>query len=122
MITPQQKKFGQEYINKGDETKAALAAGVDKKFAKKIGKDWIENPDVRKYINDEIEKSAIKAKVTRDWIINEAQKVYNASFKTPDKVAALTLIDKLLTKIDEGSESHNAPQVNILCDGDLTIL
>ena len=122
MLTPQQKKFSQELINKGNPAKAAIAAGVDKKFAKKIGEDWASSPEIIEFTNKEIEKSADKAKITRDWIINEAKKVLNTSYKAPDKIAALTLLDKLLSKTEERAENNIAPILQIVTNGDLNIL
>jgi len=122
MLTPQQKKFGQELINKSNSTKAAIAAGVDKKFAKKIGDEWSSNPEIIEYVNKEIDKSADKAKINRDWIINETKKVLATSYKAPDKIAALTLLDKLLSKTEERAENNVAPILQIITEGDLNIL
>lgn len=123
MLTPQMKKFGQEWINKRDESKAAVAAGVDKKFAKKIGKDWLALPEVRKYIDDEIEKTIEQVAINRVWILNEAKKTYFGAFTTTDKVSSLTLMDKLVTKLDEEKDDkETAPLFSLVCKGDVTIL
>jgi hypothetical protein len=122
MLTLQQKQFGQEFINKRDTYKAAIIAGVAKEYAKKIGEQWIEDPEVVEFINSEIEKSAEKTKITRDWIINETKKVLQTSYKPVDKISALNLLDKLLTKVEIGADEVNSPQVVIISDGDLHIL
>lgn len=122
MLTPQQKKFAQEYINKNDKTKAAKLAGVPDKFAKKVAEDWLNDAEVKAYIDKEIDGTIERTKLTRDWIVNETKKVLQRADKPQDAVACLTLLDKLLTKIDSGGADENAPQIIIQTDGDLNIL
>lgn len=129
MLTPEQKKFGQEYINKranfqGEKLliMSAISAGIPKEFAKKIGTEWIDLPEMQEYINEEIDKTIEKTKLTRDWIVEETKKVLATSYKAVDKISCLTLLDKLLTKIDNGGEGSLAPQINIMSDGDINIL
>ncbi len=122
MLTPQQMKFAQSYINKRDVKEAALAAGIDKKFASKIGEDWIKLPEVIEYCNQEIDKSIEKVKITREWVMQEAKKVYLMSPKDTDKLSALSLIDKLITKVDDEGDISSNPKVVIVSNDDLKIL
>lgn len=116
------KKFSQEYINKGDAKKAAVEAGVPTKSAAKIGADWLALPHVQRYINEEIDKSAEKAKVTRDWVMDEAVKILRNTVRPDIKIQALALLDKLLSKKEGEGGDDRAPQIHIHSDGGLTIL
>ena len=122
VLTPQMKKFGQEWINKRDTKKAAILAGVPVKSAKKIGDDWIKLPQMVRFINSEIDASAIKTKVTREWILEQTVKVYQFSARDEVKLQALNLLDRIQTKIDEQGLDENRPTIQIVSEGGLTIL
>ena len=122
MLTPQMRKYAQEFINKRDTTKSALAAGVSPKFAKKIGDEWAENIEVINYINAEIEASCKDTKITRDWVLKEAKKVYETSCKSPDRKAALELIHKIITQVTKDGDNDSVPTINIYTEKDINIL
>lgn len=110
MLTPEMKIFAQKWINTKDEYKSALFAGVPKEFASKLSKDWLANKEVQEYINQEIERTIEKVKLTRDWVVKEAIKTYQISEKIPDKKDMLRLLNDLCTKLEEkdGSEEASA--------------
>lgn len=55
-ITDKQRKFCEEYIVDCNATQAAIRAGYSKKTAKQIGQENLTKPDLKKYINEQLEK------------------------------------------------------------------
>ena len=129
MLTPQMRKYAQELINKKAVSPnkapelAAIAAGVAPKFAKKIGESWLEDAEVIVYINAEIEKTIEKTKITREWVLEEARKTLNTAIKPPDRIAAIRLINDILTQVGKDGSSDDAqPVVHIYTDKEINIL
>ena len=61
-LTPKQKKFCDNYIETGDATKSALAAGYSPKTAYSIGSENLKKPELILYIkerNDILESDKI---------------------------------------------------------------
>jgi hypothetical protein len=123
------RKYAQELINKKAVNPnkapelAAIAAGVAPKFAKKVGEDWLENAEVIAYINAEIEKTIERVKITRDFVLEEARKTLNVSVKVPDRIAALRLINDILTQVGKDGGAEDAqPSINIYTDKEINIL
>lgn len=55
-MTPKQQKFCDEYLISGNATDAAIKAGYSPKTAKNIGSENLTKPDVRAYIDEQLEK------------------------------------------------------------------
>lgn len=122
-LTSQEKLFVQNYINTRDMTNSAIKAGIDKKVALRVAKAWLRDDDILKSINEEIDKTAEKVKLTREWVLKETHKVYTKctgeKFNAKSSIDALKLIDQLLTK-EEGMEDLSKPaaQINITTNKD----
>lgn len=132
-LTPQENKFVQEYINKRNGPLAAEKAGVDKRVAGRVAGSWLKDPAIINAINEEIDKSAEKTKLSRDWVLKETKKVYDKAvgngaidpakvrFDLKNALTALSLIDSLLMKIEMKDETGKpAAQINIITDRDDT--
>jgi len=130
-LTPQEKLFVQNWINTRDEKEAAARAGVDKKVAARVGRSWLKDPDIRRSIDDEIDKSAHKTKLSRDWVMKQAEKLFHrctgdvipdGAKKMADMknaLGALQLIDKMLVKLEEGGDGDKpAATINITTNKD----
>jgi phage terminase small subunit len=117
-LTAQERKFVQEYINIRNETTSAIKAGINKKLASRVGKAWLKRPDIIEAINKEIDKSADTAKITRDWCLKQAKKLYDSCERVENFRECrenIKLISDLLTKIDEsGGTDKTLAQVNII--------
>lgn len=55
-MTPKQQKFCDEYLISGNATDAAIKAGYSPKSAKQTGSENLSKPDLKQYIDDELEK------------------------------------------------------------------
>lgn len=55
-LTAKQKRFCEEYIVDCNATQAAIRAGYSKKTAKQIGQENLTKPDLKKYIDEQLEK------------------------------------------------------------------
>lgn len=55
-LTVKQKKFADEYIKTGNATQSAISAGYSKNTAKSIGQENLTKPDVKQYIDTQMEK------------------------------------------------------------------
>ena len=55
-LTARQKKFCDEYLISGNATDAAIKAGYSPKTAKQTGSENLAKPDLRAYIDEQLEK------------------------------------------------------------------
>lgn len=55
-MTPKQQKFCDEYLISGNATDAAIKAGYSPKTAKQTGSENLSKPDLKQYIDAELEK------------------------------------------------------------------
>jgi phage terminase small subunit len=55
-LTPKQRKFCDEYLISGNATDAAIKAGYSPKTAKQTGSENLAKPDLKQYIEAELEK------------------------------------------------------------------
>ncbi|MCT3603134.1 terminase small subunit [Lactobacillus acidophilus] len=55
-LTVKQKKFADEYIKTGNATQSAITAGYSKKAAYRTGADNLKKPQVKQYIDAQMEK------------------------------------------------------------------
>ena len=55
-LTPKQRKFCDEYLISGNATDAAIKAGYSPKTAKQTGSENLAKPDLRAYIDEQLEK------------------------------------------------------------------
>ena len=55
-MTPRQRKFCDEYLISGNATDAAIKAGHSPKTAKQTGSENLAKPDLKAYIETELEK------------------------------------------------------------------
>lgn len=55
-LTPRQQKFCDEYLISGNATEAAIKAGYSRKTAKQTGSENLAKPDLKAYIETELEK------------------------------------------------------------------
>ena len=55
-LTPRQQKFCDEYLISGNATDAAIKAGYSRKTAKQTGSENLAKPDLKAYIETELEK------------------------------------------------------------------
>lgn len=54
MITNKQARFCEEYLIDCNATQAAIRAGYSQKTAKQLGKQLLNNPKVKKYIDEQL--------------------------------------------------------------------
>lgn len=55
-MTPRQRKFCDEYLISGNATDAAIKAGYSPKTAKQTGSENLAKPDLKQYIEAELDK------------------------------------------------------------------
>lgn len=55
-MTARQRKFCDEYLIRGNATDAAIKAGYSPKTAKQTGSENLAKPDLRAYIDEQLEK------------------------------------------------------------------
>lgn len=55
-LTEKQKRFCDAYIARGNATRAAVDAGYSQKTAGSIGSENLKKPELRAYIDDQLEK------------------------------------------------------------------
>ena len=55
-LTVKQKKFADEYIKTGNATQSAIKAGYSEKTAKSIGQENLTKPDLKSYIDAQMQK------------------------------------------------------------------
>jgi phage terminase small subunit len=74
-LTAKQEKFCNEYLIDLNATQAAIRAGYSQKTAQVIGAENLTKPIISQYIQKQRQKTAEKAEITRDKIVNEYAKL-----------------------------------------------
>lgn len=59
-LTAKQKRFVEEYLIDCNATQAAIRAGYSKKTAKQIGQENLTKPDLKKCIDEQLEKISLE--------------------------------------------------------------
>ena len=74
-LTAKQEKFCNEYLIDLNATQAAIRAGYSSKTANRIATENLSKPVISQYIQEQRQKTAEKAEITRDKIVNEYAKL-----------------------------------------------
>ena len=74
-LTAKQEKFCNEYLIDLNATQAAIRAGYSHKTANRIAAENLSKPVIASYIQQQRQKTAEKAEITRDKIVNEYAKL-----------------------------------------------
>jgi phage terminase small subunit len=74
-LTAKQEKFCNEYLIDLNATQAAIRAGYSPKTATVIGAQNLTKLNISEYIQEQRKKTAEKAEITRDKIVNEYAKL-----------------------------------------------
>lgn len=106
-LNSRQRKFVDAYMEHGNATKAAAAAGYPESQAAKSGSRLIRNPTIHAAIEAKLEASGLSATYVLESLkgIADGEKTRNS-----DRIAALTLLGKhlkLFTDTMEVSITHD---------------
>jgi phage terminase small subunit len=74
-LTAKQEKFCNEYLIDLNATQAAIRAGYSEKTAAVIAAENLTKPNISQYIQEARQKSAEKAEISREKVINEYAKL-----------------------------------------------
>ncbi|MCO8288298.1 terminase small subunit [Tetragenococcus halophilus] len=109
-LTAKQQKFADNYIECGNQTKAALDAGYSKRTAASIGNENLKKPEIKKYI-DERMKEIESAKIAK---ADEVLKLYTSVLRaeitetvavgTPDGVDKAQVPPSIKDRLAAGRE------------------
>lgn len=98
-LTPKQQAFCDYYIEYGDATKAALAAGYSEKTAYAIGSENLRKPELSEYIAARLEQQRAKRIASADEVMEFFSSVMRGEVKD-----AFDLDPALDTRINAGKE------------------
>lgn len=68
-LTLKQQRFADEYIISGNATEAAVKAGYSKKTARSIGQENLTKPDIKKYIDERLERLKKESIAEQDEVL-----------------------------------------------------
>ena len=113
-LTPKQQAFADYYITNGNATESAKRAGYSEKTAYIIGFENLKKPNIKHYLEKEMEKVAERNKWTVDKLIKKFQEVAakcdnDEKFDSSGANKAFTEIGKLCgfyTEKIETTERH----------------
>ncbi|MDG4978930.1 terminase small subunit [Lactococcus lactis] len=80
-LTEKQKRFCDEYIKLGNAKEAAINAGYSKKTAKSMGAENLTKPDLKKYIDERMERIASERIMSAQEILERLSLIANAEIK-----------------------------------------
>ena len=95
-LTPQQKRFCEEYLVDFNATQAAIRAKYAKKSASSMGYENLQKHQIRTYISELVKARSQRLQVTADRVLEELAKIAfaNEGEKTGDKLKALDVLVK----------------------------
>lgn len=98
-LTPKQAKFVEEYLLDGNGRRAAIAAGYSERTAHVIANENLNKPYIKELIEagqkKVIEQVVVKREITRERLMDMAEKVYEEAFKVGQLAAANGAIKEL---------------------------
>lgn len=77
-LTEKQKKFADFYIKLGNATQAAIKAGYSEKTARFTGAENLTKPNIKKYIDERMEKLASERIMSAQEILERLSLIANA--------------------------------------------
>lgn len=98
-LTPKQQAFADYYIEYGDATKAALAAGYSERTAYSIGSENLRKPELSAYIKERLEEQRAKRVASADEVMEFFTAVMRGEVKD-----AFDLDPSLDTRLNAGKE------------------
>lgn len=90
-LKPRQKLFVEEFLVDLNALQAAIRSGYSKKTAGAIGAENLKKPHIRAAIDEALTLRAEKTKVTAEWVLIEAKRVYEHCFEEQTAVAIRAL-------------------------------
>ena len=135
-MTEKQRRFADEYIRLGEITQAAINAGYSTKTAYVIGKENLDKPIIKSYIDkrlDELKKESIaeqdeimqfltsivrgeKTEQTLRGVGEGAQEIDDIEVSAKDRIKAAELLGKRYAMWTEKQQHEGEMQVNIIDD------
>ena len=94
-MTHKQKAFCDYYLESLNATQSAIKAGYSKKSAFRIGAENMQKPDIKKYINERLEKVDKKRFLSLEEILLHLSDIAtNEKYELRDRLKAYDLILK----------------------------
>ena len=93
MLTKKKTAFVRKYLVDLNATQAATRAGYSKKTAKSQGQRLLTDVDVKRAIQEAMNKRAEKTKLTADKVLKGIQDVLNMAIAEGDKPNALRALE-----------------------------
>jgi phage terminase small subunit len=98
-LTPKQAKFVEEYLLDGNGRRAAIAAGYSERTAHVIANENLNKPYIAELIEKGqkrvIDQVVAKREITRERLMDMAEKVFEEAFKVGQLAAANGAIKEL---------------------------
>ncbi|WP_276414284.1 terminase small subunit [Lactococcus petauri] len=137
-LTEKQKKFCDEYIKLGNAKEAAINAGYSKRTAKSIGAENLTKPDLKKYIDERMEKIASERIMSAQEILERLSLIASAEItetvvvanaegyaeveKPPDFKVQIQAMKELLKRYPGNDKFMEQQLRKITAEADLTEL
>ena len=126
-LTLKQQRFADEYIISGNATEAAVKAGYSKKTARSIGQENLTKPDIKKYIDEKMERlksdkvadqqeilefltSVVRGEKTEQTLIGEGmgeQRITDIEIAANQRIKAAELLGKRYSMWTDKVEQTN---------------
>lgn len=126
-LTLKQQRFADEYIISGNATEAAIKAGYSKKTARSIGQENLTKPDIKKYIDEKMERlksdkvadqqeilefltSVVRGEKTEQTLIGEGmgeQRITDIEIAANQRIKAAELLGKRYSMWTDKVEQTN---------------
>lgn len=137
-LTEKQRRFADEYIRLGEITKAAINAGYSTKTAYAIGKENLEKPVIKSYIEARLQELRKKSIAEQDEVLQYltsimrgehteqtlrgigegAQTIDDIEISAKDRIKAAELLGKRYAMWTDKQQVEGVQQVTIVNDLD----
>lgn len=104
-LTVKQKRFADAYIELGNGTEAAIKAGYSVKTAKEIGSENLTKPNIKRYIDEIMDKKDKEAIASQDEILSYLTAVMRGK-KREQTLIGMGMGEQTITDIDVGSKDR----------------
>jgi phage terminase small subunit len=99
-VTPKQSLFVAEYLKDLNATQAAIRAGYSEATAYSQGQRMLKNVEVANALSEAQAERAEKCGIDAEWVLKEAQKLYEAARDAAEYSPAVAALKLVGTHVD----------------------
>lgn len=110
-LSGKRKRFAAEVLKDGNQSAAAVRAGYSEKSARYIGRDLMDDPEVRAVVEAGAQRIIEKVEVDAEWVLRILKKEGETAEKSADRISAAVHVGRWLKMFTDKVEHSGGVHV-----------